>query len=104
MRSSRTTTAALLGGRSLSLPLRRRPLFFCGEAPTVRAPGGLGRPASGWFGSETLCHETGELGQGDLAIAQLRAPLCGGHGDHPGDETSSETRDQQQPLVIRKRR
>lgn len=94
----------LLGGRPLSLPFRRRPLFLCGEAPLVRAPGGFGRPAASSFGSKTLGHEVGEPGQGGLAIQQLRAPLGGCHGDDPVDETSSETREQHQPLAIRKRR
>lgn len=94
----------LFGGRPLSLPFRCRPLFLCGEAPTVRTPCGFGRPTGSSFGSQTLCHEVGELGQCDLAIAQLRAPLGGGNGDHPSDKTASETRDQHQPLAVRKRR
>lgn len=93
----------LLGRRPFSLPFRLCPLFLCGEAPTVRAVGGFGRPAASSFRSKTFCHEVGELGQGDLAIAQLRAPLGGGHGDHPSDQTSSQTRDQHQPLAIRER-
>ncbi len=100
----KSVDSALLGGRPLPLPLCRRPLFLCGETPSVRAPGRFGRTAAGRFGSEALCHEVGELGQCDLTVAQLGAPLRGGHRDHPGDETSSEARDQQQPLALRKRR
>lgn len=98
------TVLKLLGKRTLSLLFRRRPLFLCDSVPTPGAPGRFGRPAAGSFRSKTLEDEVGELGQGDLPIAQLGAPLGGGHSDHPGDETSSESRDQHQPLVIRKRR
>ncbi|MCU1552835.1 MAG: hypothetical protein JWM13_321 [Arthrobacter sp.] len=96
----RAAGTALLGGRPLSLPFGRRPLFLCGEASTVRAPGGFGRPAGRSFGRKALCRDVGELGQGDLAISQLRALLGGGHSDDPGDKTSSETPDEHLPLVL----
>lgn len=94
---------ALLGGRPSSLLFRRRALFLCGAVPTVRAPGRFGRPAAGSLGSKALCHELGELCQGDLAVAQLGAPLGGGYGDHTGVESVAKPRDQHEALVIRKR-
>jgi len=94
----------LLGGRSLSLPFRGRPLFLCGEAPAVGAAGGFGCSAAGGFGCKTLCQQVCELGEGNLAVAQLRAPLGGGNADHPGGYSSVETREQHQPLAVGKGR
>ena len=62
-------TVLLFRGWPLSLPFRGRPLFLCGEAPTVGAAGGFGRPAGGSFGGKTLGQEVGGLGEGDLTIA-----------------------------------
>ena len=94
----------LLGGRSLSLPFRGRSLFLCGEAPAVGAAGGFSRPAAGGFRRKPLCQQVCELGEGNLAVAQLRAPLGGGNADHPGGYSSVETREQHQPLAVGKGR
>lgn len=90
----------LLGGRSLSLPFRGRPLFLGGEAPAVGAAGRFGCSAAGSFRRKTFCQEVCELGECNLAVAQLGAPLGGGHGDHPGGDSSAETREQHQPLAV----
>jgi hypothetical protein len=97
---SRIVPAGLLSGGPLPLPFRRRPLLLRREAPAVRTPGGFGRPTGICSGSKALCHEAGELGQGDLAVAQLGALLGDGNGDNACGDTSSESGGQQQPLSI----
>ncbi len=54
----------------------------------------------GRLGSKTCADEFGEFAQSDLAIAELRATLGGGHGEYSGDETTSQPGKQQHPLFI----